>query len=102
MPDADTHPTPRQLADYGLGKLPAAEIAGLQDKAELVREVRDRGHAPPPLPDLGAPISGHDRLRPAGPQPLARRRNWLRAELRARVISASRGIKYCATGAILG
>ena len=44
----------------GLSEPPAAEIAGLQDEAELVREVRDRGHAAPPLPDVraGSPPAG--------------------------------------------
>ena len=44
----------------GLSEPPAAEIAGLQDEAELAREVRDRGHAAPPLPDVraGSPLAG--------------------------------------------
>src|SRR5438874_2604245 len=62
MPDArTTHPTPRQLADYGLGKLNPAELAGLDAHLAGCPECRRAVEDQPPDSFIG-------RLRAAAPR----------------------------------
>ena len=53
MPDARPHPTAQQLANYGLGKLPAAELSSIHAHVAACAECRQKVEDQPPDSFMG-------------------------------------------------
>src|SRR5215468_8383545 len=67
MPNAVTHPTPQELADFGLGKLPEHAVAAIADHLESCPACRQAVVAVPPdsfLDKLRAPSPGGSSFPP--------------------------------------